>query len=336
MSTTPVAPAAEAEKPFDPKTFIARQNAAQAAKHNPPALSGAPAKPETPAPAKPAEAPAAASPAEETGEQASPRLSRSQRREHNRLLRELGEATGRAKALEELLAKTRSDAPAGKEAEAEAPADDPKPKEADFKDWKEFTDALSRWAARQETKKAVAANTESAKALEQYREHLRAMDEKAQEDKKAFADWDEVAKEASEDGPEWAPAEHPQLMALIASSDVKAYLLYYLAKNPKELEQMLELTKSPTEQIRQFHRLEGRLEKLYEKSAAQAAGDKAPKDRTNPEKAEQAGATAVDRDVHKPRPSAEVAARGGSSAPEEPAVGSAAWMARRNQTQFGK
>jgi hypothetical protein len=305
----------EEQKPFDPKAFIAARNEGKQ-----PEAQKEPERPEAPK-------------AEER-EDHQPRMSRSQRREHNRLLRENGELTGRIKALEDLMAKTQA---GGKASEPEKPAaEDPEPAVDSFTSYEAYQRALSKWDARQEAKKVNSKASEDAQQVEQWRTHLREMDEKAAEDMKGLEDWDAVAKEAAEDGPEWAPEDHPQLMALIASSDQKAFILYHFAKNPEALEKMLEASKNPAEQIRMFHRLEGRMEKLYEKPAAQAAGsDKGSKDRPKAEKPEQGG-SAADRDIRKPRPSAEVAARGGTPPPDEPAIGSAAWMARRNQAQFAR
>ena len=54
------------------------------------------------------------------------------------------------------------------------------------------------------------------------------------------------------------------------------------------------------------------------------------------EKAEQARATAGGaREATKPKPSSEVATRGGVPAPEMPTPGTAAWMELRNRAQFG-
>ena len=99
--------------------------------------------------------------------------------------------------------------------------------------------------------------------------------------------------------------------------------------------------------------MEGRIEKLYTKDepekdpakegsdkktpAAQAAGA-TPKDRTHPAEGtvvthSEPGRTTAERDARKPRPSSEVTARGGSAPPDEPEIGSAAWMEKRNASK---
>ena len=281
-------------------------------------IKNANAKEQTARDGKPVETPVAAVPAksgdggsqttepvEDNGEHA--RLSRSQRR----LMRQLGEAEGRAKALEEMLGKLQGAKPAQQETAAAATDADPEPKEGDFKTWNEYTAALSKWAARQEATKALSKAEEKTKAteeLETYRQHVRAMDVKAQEDIKKLSDWDEVSKQATEEGPEFNPDEHPNLMGLIASSDMKAYVLYHFAKHPEDLERMLELSKKPGDQIRQFARLEGRVEKLYG-DGVEAKSEKS--------KAAAATPTAAERDARKAKPSEAVAARGGSAPAQE-------------------
>lgn len=331
MSSTVVNPQpAEEPKPFDAKAFITARN------------SGKPIE------AKTAETKPAAAETKPAAIETEPHLSRSARRDQNRLREEIGELKGRLKAYEELgLVKPGKEGAGSGQSSTGATAD-PEPQRSQFATDAEHVRALSRWDARQEAAKLLGKQTEaqqSTQQLEAYRDHLKAMDAKAAEDMKSIADWDTVAKEAAEneDAIEFSPDDHPTLMGLLASSDVKAFVLYHFAKNQEELQKMLDLTKTPDQQIRAFHRLEGRIEKLYsvssskeEKPAAQAAPPaKAEKDRISPEKAEQARATA-ERDAQKPRPSTEVAARGGSAPPEEPAIGSAAWMARRNQAQYAK
>lgn len=243
-----------------------------------------------PADGKPAVDPAAG---DDTHPDHAGRVSRSTRR----LLRQLGEAEGRAKVLEEIVKSGKGEAAKP----AAAAEEDPEPKQDKYTDFDAYTRDLTKWQARQETRKALS-DTEQ---LEAYREQMRAMEAKAIEDKKLLPDYDQVAAAAAEDGPEFVPAEHPNLMGLLATSDVKAFVLYHLAKNPEELEKMLDLSSKPGEQIRQFARLEGRVEKLYGEKKPDASGEKKPAE------------TAAERDAKKARPSEAVAARGGSAPPGE-------------------
>lgn len=255
---------------------------------------------------KPKEAPVDAS--EDTREEheadaAGHRVSRSTRR----LLRQLGEAEGRAKVLEELVKSGH--APAGEKKPAAAAEEDPEPQAENYKDYALFQADLAKWQARKETTKAL----DEREQREAFREQMRAMDAKALEDMKLIPDYEQVAKEAMEDGPEFVPDEHPNLMGLLATSDVKAFVLYHLAKHPDEMERMLVLSKTPGDQIRQFARLEGRVEKLYgdkpEGEKKPAEGEKKPVEEKKPAE------TAAERDAKKARPSEAVAARGGSAPP---------------------
>ena len=340
MSTAVVTPPAEPVQ-FDPKAHFEQRNAAEQARK------------EGKEPVKAAPAPPGARPAAEDGKTAveepkhppeqAPRQSRSARREQNRLREEIGELRGRLAAYEEFGVKPNP-------AVSTAAADDPEPKIQDFASEGEYYRALGRWDARQEVKKAeskLEQRDTQKNELEQLKADIAAAEAKAQTDiKDLFPDWDEVSEKSAEDedAPEFVPADHPMFMMMLARSDMKARILYHFAKNPEELERMLELTKDSNKQIAAFHRLEGRVEKLYDKpKAAQAAEPvkEAPKDRNHPAEAVQpAGRTApsavAESDARKPRPSTEVAARGGSAPPEEPAIGSAAWLAQRNATEASR
>lgn len=274
-----------------------------------------------PADAKPEDAKPADDRTDDEHEHAG-RVSRSTRR----LLRQLGEAEGRAKVLEELVKAGK-----GESAKAAVVEEDSEPKIADFKTYEDYTKALSTWAARGETKKAVNENEQ----LEAMREQFRAMDAKAAEDKKLLPDFDQVAQEAIEDGPEFVPDEHPTLMGLLATSDMKAFVLYHLAKHPAEFEKMLALSKTPGEQIRAFARLEGRCEKLYGKEPTEKSDEKAEK-----KIEEKKEPTVVERDAKKARPSEAVAARGGSAPANQvsPVLGDGrtlnpAWKERANERE---
>lgn len=299
MSTTVVIPGQEQAAKFDPKDYIRKANEKEHGKTD---ASGTPAAAAVAPPADETTKPADGDPDEKAE---GGRVSRSQRR----LLRQLGEAEGRAKTLEEIILRGGGTAkPAEPKPEtAAAASNDPEPKVADFGDHNEYLRALSRWEARQETVKVVAkekGQTEQETAL---RERVQAMTAKSLEESKEIPDWDAAIKEANDDGPEFKASEHPNLMAMIATSDVQAEVLYHLAKHPAALEKMLELTKSPEEQIRAFHRLEGRVEGTYRKKADAAGDNKEAK------KPEAKPVTPPDRDAKKPRPSESIAPHGGSA-----------------------
>ena len=159
-------------------------------------------------------------------------------------------------------------------------------------------------------------------------------------------DWADAAKAAEE--LEFNTSEHNGLLNAIAGSDVQAYIWYHFAKHPADFKKMFDVKepvradfeteaqwlKAMQPLAASFKRLEGKVEVLYSKppEAAQASEPKDSKDRTVPE----TRATAADRDVRKPRPSTEVAARGGSAPPAEPEIGSKAWMDLRNQVTGGR
>src|SRR5579862_6206162 len=147
-------------KPFDSKAFITARNEGKAAPAPAAATPGKPEekKPEEKKPDAAAAPPAAAAAVpdkepDDKGDGQPPRMSRSQRREVNRLLRELGEETGRRKALEEMLSKQGTAAAPAEGAAADE--SDPETKQQDFKDWDTYSKASTQWAARQETRKVL-------------------------------------------------------------------------------------------------------------------------------------------------------------------------------------
>jgi len=290
MSTTVVPPAAS----FDAKAYIKEANQAEADRRAgkvPPIKSGSEVG--TPPPGGPPVAPPI------DGEPTHARVSRSQRRESNRLREELGAARARADMMAEELERSRRAAPA---ASAAAPVADPEPQRAQFQSDAEYNRALGRWDARQEvakaTKQAEAKGVSDAQ-LQAYLDRIAAADEKAREDQKLFADWDAVREGAAEDPIEFRPDDHPVLMSLIALSDQKAKVLYHFAKDQQALQALLDLAKSPDELIARFHRLEGRLEREY-----------TPKE-------EKKAPTAAERDAAKPAPSETVRVNGGTAAPDK-------------------
>ena len=217
-----------------------------------------------------------------------------------------------------------------------SPVADPEPQRKNFASDAEYNRALGRWDARQEVAKA----TERVETKLTEREQQAAELEQLRADISASETQEQVSKDALDDpdAPEFTPAEHPMLMMMIARSDVRARVLYHFAKNPEALESMLGMTKTPDRQIAAFHRLEGRVEKLYDKpKVAQAAGKGQEERATHPAEANAGRSKSTsESDARKPRPSSEVAARGGTAVPEEPTVGSAAWMAARNARTGGR
>jgi len=326
VSTPVTTPAPAAEPKFDVKAFIAGRN------------SGAPAKIEEPQPAPAAESVkpgAAAGPddLEQIIDQVPDhRLSRSVRRELNRLREELGAARGQLDLARQLgLLKSPAEEP------VKAAAEDIRPARKDFATDPEFERAMGRWEARQEAKKVVdtaRAEQDQVATMEALRAQAREALAKAEKDRAELQDWDQVQEKAE------GMTIGPNLQAMIMLSDQQAFVLHYLATHEVDYQHLIEKEGDFDALKGAFGRLEGKVEVIYSsetsKPAAQAASE-SPKDRSHPEKAAQARATAqATEQATKPKPSAEVAARGGIPAPEEPKPGTAAWAARRNQAQFAR
>lgn len=329
MSTVTAPPQEQAAQPtFDAKAYIAAKQ------------SGKPIAEAREAATKPAElAKVETRTLEEPKEQ--PHVSRSVRRQLNKAMTEAAELRGRLALLEEQ----------GKAKPATAPVEEKEPQRAAFPagdvGTAEFLRATQKWDKAQDAKVAGKTQAET-QQIEELKTFLSEMDTKAEEAVKALPDWEKVqaAAAADEDAPEFMPDQHPTLMALLARSDMRAYVLYHFAKpeNYDALQALLD-EKDNGKLISSFHRLEGRLEKLYDsnkptekKADKPAQGSKAEKpseDRTHLAEAARPGEP--QREVPaKPKPSSEVSARGGSPAPDEPRIGSPEWMAKRNQKLYGK
>lgn len=275
---------------FDQAAFIRTENEKEAARR-----AGTPYVPKV---AEPAAAAAAAEPA---------KPNRADRRALNHAQQELGAEKARREIAEAELARLKAAASAPALAAAAA-EEDPEPQRRAFTTDAEYIRAVNAWDRRKEAKEADAKGAEAAanqKALEALQAEIVAADTKAVEDQKLIPDWDEVKKaaEESEDQPEFTPAEHPYLMRMIATSDVKAFVLHHLALHPEEMEKLLAETNDLVAQTSRFRRLEGRVEKLH--SSAAKADDKKP--------APAAAETEAERDAKKAKPSEAGAPTGGSA-----------------------
>jgi hypothetical protein len=248
---------------------------------------------------------------DKTKEGETPRLPRSTVRELNKLRTEAAEERGRRLALEEMHKGT----PAAAKPEV---SEDPEPQRKDFADDATFNRAAGRWDARQEAKKVVSAKEAETSTQAALREELKAADEKFQKDREAIGpEWDEAlealkAMEADEEAPTFVMEEHPIVFGGLAASDVRAHVLVYLARHPKELQRLLDMTatKDMTKdqkaaadraQARAFNRLEGTAETWYS----------ANKSKAEPKKEAAKSETAAERDAKLPKPSEAVAPRGG-------------------------
>jgi len=259
-------------------------------------------------------------------------ISRSARREMNRLREAAAEERGRRTALEELLAKGITVSPTGQpkvQTEAEA---DPEPQRKDFPDDAAYNRAAGRWDARQEARKELEkAGTQGAQAaqVEAVRTEIQEMEKKCEADLKVNFptegpdSWMAVAAAAGKPKPanfatdalyeadlerwekaghadaEFVPDQHPSLTIMIARSKQKAGVLYHFAKHPEVLRELLELTPNFESQLDTFRQLEGEVKVLY-----------TPKQKPD---AKEAKPSTAELDARKPKPSESVAVRGGTA-----------------------
>lgn len=309
-----VATAATEKPAFDQAAYIRTENEKEAARR-----AGVPYVPPVAAPAK-----------VETPEP--PKLNRADRRALNHAQQQLGAEKARREIAEAALAKLQTGGAPAPAAAAAAADEDPEPKRQSFTTDAEYTRAASAWDRRQEAKGVAAKATETAtnqQALDALQAEIVAADTKAVEDRKLIPDWDAVrtAASESEDQPEFTPDEHPYLMRMIATSDVKAFVLHHLALHPEDMEKLLDSTNDLVAQTNIFRRLEGRVEKLH--SSAPAAAKPAEK---------KPAETEAERDAKKAKPSEADAPKGGSAPSVElsPVLADGrtmnpAWKERENQ-----
>jgi len=281
-----------------------------------------PPKPNEPAPSEPVK----------PGAPGDPHRLRSLQRQVNQFREEAAELRGKLEALRELGA-----VPAPKAASVKG-AEDPEPVRSQFASDAEYQRALGKWDARQEVKKAeekrAAEQTDSAEVTA-LREELAQAAELAQTAiKDLFPDYEQKKELDDEEGIKVDPSKHLNLCLEIARSPYSAHIAYYFFDHQKELQEILDMAPDAAKQVRAIHRLEGRLEKEYSNPKAPEAKPQG-ENRVNPAEAD-AGRNATERDVRKPRPSTEVAARGGSPAPDDPKPGTAAWAAMRNARLTGR
>ena len=245
--------------------------------------------------AKPAEAQAA--PVEEAksdhDDEDEVRLPRSIRRELNKLRRENGELAGRLAMVQELQAAGMTKKEATAAVDAAAPTGEPQREQ--YASDAEYIKAL----AKHEAAGLMAAKDAEREQQAQASEFMSGIDKattKFHADvKDRFPDFSEVMDTASAKD-DIDPAKHETFIALIAQSDERAAVLYHLAKHADERAAILAMT--PAQQIKAFHRLEGRLER---------AAAKEPEAPAKP--------TAAEVDAKKAKPSGAVAAKGGTTAP---------------------
>jgi len=296
---------------FNPQKFVEARNAGKEVER------AVPGKPEE---AKPLDK-------EAQEEQTERNLPRHVRREMNKLREEAAFARGQLEAMKAMGAK-----PEVKEA---AKVEDPEPKRADFPEGTagDAHDVKLKIAAMQEeTKRVLATKEESEASTRQIQAAIEQANKNFAKDMETYKpEWEKVLAETAEDedAPKFDPNDQPGLTMLLATSEVQMPIWTYLAKNPEQLQKLIDLKDKPTEQIQLFRRLEGRSESMYtmsKKEVAQASGNTEKEAQNNAHSSEKAGQARA-----KPRPTADVAARGGSAASELPKPGTKEWVMMRNE-----
>ena len=223
-------------------------------------------------------------------EESHDRLSRSDRRRMNALIREAAEARGRASAfeernqfLEELL---------GREGKSKAitRAADEEPKRENFKSDAEFAAAVARFAVKQEVQQTTAEN----RHLEELQTQIAQARDYYDEQVKLIPEWEKIEKEAEE----LDLRDQLTLHLLFATSEMRAHLTEYFVEHRKEWDRLCALKSNEIEQRRFFHRIEGKVESVYNERQKKVSQKEEKK-------------SAAELDAAKPKPSEAVTPRGG-------------------------
>jgi hypothetical protein len=312
MSTSIVNPEAPA---IDLKAHIAERNEAA---HNASTPKTVQAKAEPVAEESKPEAP------KDQHEESTPNSRRSMQRQINRYRDEAAELRGELRAIRETLSRN------GAAPDAKPESADAEPKRENFRTDAEYSAAVGKWAAKAESQRLTTENEQMAALRDQIDRARDSLSDQSQ----YIKDWDKVLKDAEE---LTGLKDNVQLQLLMTTSDVGAFLVEYFVENPNKWEDFCK-EKDEIELRRKFARLEGRMETVYnERQKAAQASKKEPKEPSKEERShpaeEKSGRSATgngNQDARLPRPTSEVAARGGTAAPPDPKPGTAAWMAMRN------
>lgn len=153
--------------------------------------------------------------------------------------RRIDRLTARLRATEDELAASRGTRQQQPQPKTPAEAD-PEPKQGDFKSWDEWHEAHTRWAVRDENRRASTRSAQEdadARMRETYDDHL-ARTEAA---RTTHADFDDVVRGAGTFNFASQAANRAFQMALI-EADNGPEVLYHLAKNPDEMAKFAELS----------------------------------------------------------------------------------------------
>lgn len=318
-----VEPQAPLEAPLDVKAFMAARNEGKeyaAPVVEPPKEELKPVVPaddddtddDTDDPAAPSDDKKAAAPPAH--------ISRSQRREMNRLREQAAEERGRRMAMEDFMKKLGID--------PDKPTAPAKPKEIvreDFATDADFTKAVATHAAKQEVEKATA-QSEADQGLVKRIEEARVV---RTDHEALIPDWKDVLKKSSDLNFNGSSA----LPYLFATSKWGAFVTEMLVKEPALWEELLSHNKDDIEQRAFFHQLEGQAKVVYNsRKAAQASeADKLKEDRNDSANGQPGrDGVSTSQKAPLPKPSSEVSVRGGAAPPGDPKPGTKAWMDRRN------
>lgn len=169
-------------------------------------------------------------------------------------------------AHDELLQRLAGNALPKQEKQAD---EDTEPQLDQFQTYEDYTKALGRWAARQETKELRAKlreeQSQNAAQTEQHQllnEHAKRIEQARQE----LADYDDAIEQLEESG---GDIENEAVLRAIVEQDNSAHLMYHLAKNPELIDKLNGM--SATRAIAEVGKIAAKLEPPAKEEATEEA-----------------------------------------------------------------
>lgn len=257
----------------------------------------------------------------------------SQREEIQRVREENARLQGRLEALES--GRKTESAPSKEEIKRE-----------NFKTDAEYQEAITRKAVDER----MAAKEVEAAQLEEMQTRREEADENAKEHAKLI-DFDDVLERASDinfDRPKMPDGKYGYgLFEMeVTLSPYRMFLIEHLVNHPEEFEKLRLLEKSNAFLMsKTLSRLEGKMEGVYNQRQEAARAAKPEKvtekvqktgSENTPEKERAAAASDGNTTTRLPKPSSEVAAKGGTAPAGEPPIHSQAWMEKYRHQRYGK
>lgn len=228
-----------------------------------------------------------------------------------RLFRKLGAAEERNKLLEQRIAELER---SFKKVEQEPPQSQGIRRE-DYATDLEYAEAKSAEAAEKAVARAFQSKEQEARQEVEVKQIAESFDKQIREARETYEDWDDLVK-TSKAAKVDVYKEAPEIYMAFMASEYAGSILHEWLSDPATLNKLLDQYKDdPITALKAFHRFEGKISHQIE---------------TKTPSKKQAAKEVIEETKQKPKPTGAVRAPAGEAPEPEPAIGSAAWMAKRN------